>query len=97
MTLVALLIAGVASSASVVSQASSATIKAGAVQGTWAVSGDTMRASLDMPGAGRRPVDFAVREGAIVLVAQKVKREIRLDAPARVICSTTDQGSRHAS
>jgi uncharacterized protein (TIGR03067 family) len=143
MTLVALLIAGVAWSASVVSQASSATINAAALQGTWAitsingraqppgeptvtltitggqyqqargsdvnergtiqidasttpmavdfliaegpgagttqlaiieVSGDTMRASLDMPGAGRRPVEFAAREGAIVLVAQKVKR-----------------------
>jgi uncharacterized protein (TIGR03067 family) len=36
------------------------------------VSGDTMRASLGLPGAGQRPADFIVRDGAFVLSARRV-------------------------
>lgn len=35
------------------------------------VSGDTMRASLDRPGTGQRPADFAVKDGVFVLSARR--------------------------
>ena len=35
------------------------------------VSGDTMRASLDIPGAGQRPTGFTITDGVIVLVGKK--------------------------
>jgi uncharacterized protein (TIGR03067 family) len=35
------------------------------------VSGDTLRLSLDMPGANQRPTDFTAKEGVIVLLANK--------------------------
>lgn len=37
------------------------------------VTGDTVRASLDIPGAGQRPADFTVKEGVIVFVGKKKK------------------------
>ena len=37
------------------------------------VSGDTMRASLDTPGAGQRPTDFSIKDGVIVMVGKKSK------------------------
>ena len=37
------------------------------------VSGDTIRACLDHPGAGRRPTDFSVKEGVIMFVGKKSK------------------------
>ena len=37
------------------------------------VSGDTMRLSLDTPGAGRRPTDFTVSDGVVVIAGKKTK------------------------
>jgi uncharacterized protein (TIGR03067 family) len=37
------------------------------------VADDEIRFSLDMPGAGRRPGDFTVKEGAIVFAGKKRK------------------------
>jgi uncharacterized protein (TIGR03067 family) len=37
------------------------------------VSGDTMRLSLDMPGANQRPADFTAKDGVIMLLAKKLK------------------------
>lgn len=37
------------------------------------VSGDTMRASLDIPGAGRRPTDFTVKDSVIAMAGKKRK------------------------
>jgi uncharacterized protein (TIGR03067 family) len=37
------------------------------------VSGDTMRASLDTPGAGQRPTDFTVKDDVIRFVGKKRK------------------------
>ena len=37
------------------------------------VTGDTLRASLDRPGAGQRPTDFNLTEGVLVFAAKKTK------------------------
>lgn len=37
------------------------------------VTGDTMRASLDTPGAGQRPTDFTVKDGVIVFAGKRSK------------------------
>jgi uncharacterized protein (TIGR03067 family) len=37
------------------------------------VSVDTIRASLDIPGAGQRPTDFTVKDGVIMFVGKKKK------------------------
>jgi uncharacterized protein (TIGR03067 family) len=37
------------------------------------VSGDTVRANLDTPGAQQRPADFAVQEGFVMFVGKKKK------------------------
>jgi uncharacterized protein (TIGR03067 family) len=36
-------------------------------------TGETMRCSLDTPGAGQRPTDFAPKEGLLVVAAKKSK------------------------
>ena len=35
------------------------------------VTGDTLRAALDMPGANQRPTDFTAKEGSVLFVAKK--------------------------
>jgi len=35
------------------------------------VTGDTIRGSLDTPGAGQRPADFTIKDGAILFVGKK--------------------------
>ena len=35
------------------------------------VTGDTIRGNLDTPGAGQRPADFTVKDGAILFVGKK--------------------------
>ena len=35
------------------------------------VTNDTMRLSLDLPGANQRPADFSIRKGAIVSIGRK--------------------------
>ena len=37
------------------------------------VTGETMRCSFDAPGAGQRPTDFSLKQGAIVVAAKKSK------------------------
>ncbi|MEO6239253.1 MAG: TIGR03067 domain-containing protein [Vicinamibacterales bacterium] len=37
------------------------------------VTGDLVRASLDLPGAGQRPADFTVQDAVIVFVGKKRK------------------------
>jgi uncharacterized protein (TIGR03067 family) len=37
------------------------------------VTGATMRANLDAPGAGQRPPDFTIKEGFLMFVATKKK------------------------
>ena len=37
------------------------------------LSGDTMRANFDAPGAGQRPPDFSVNASALLVVARKKK------------------------
>ena len=37
------------------------------------VTGDTMRMSLDTPGAGRRPTDFTSKDGVVVIAGKKTK------------------------
>ena len=37
------------------------------------VTGDTIRGNLDTPGAGQRPTDFTVKDGAIMFVGKKKK------------------------
>ena len=39
--------------------------------GIFEVTGDTMRANLDMPGAGQRPTDFTIKEGGVMFAAKK--------------------------
>lgn len=39
--------------------------------GIFEVTGDTLRANLDMPGAGQRPPDFTVKEGLVMFVGKK--------------------------
>ena len=45
---------------------------AGKIQlGIFEVTGDTLRANLDTPGAGQRPTDFTVKDGFIMFVGKK--------------------------
>jgi uncharacterized protein (TIGR03067 family) len=45
---------------------------AGKIQlGIFEVTGDTIRANLDRPGAGQRPTDFTVKEDSIMFVGKK--------------------------
>jgi uncharacterized protein (TIGR03067 family) len=45
---------------------------AGKIQlGIFEVTGDTIRANLDRPGAGQRPTDFTVKEDSILFVGKK--------------------------
>ena len=37
------------------------------------VTGDAIRGNLDTPGAGQRPTDFTVKDGAIMFVGKKKK------------------------
>ena len=37
------------------------------------VAGDELRANFDMPNAGKRPADFAAREGTLSIVARRKK------------------------
>ena len=37
------------------------------------VTGDTIRGNLDTPGAGQRPTDFNIKDGAIMFVGKKKK------------------------
>ncbi len=39
--------------------------------GVFEISGDTLRANLDSPGANQRPTDFTAKEGALLFVAKK--------------------------
>ena len=39
--------------------------------GIFEVTGETMRANLDMPGAGQRPADFTIKEGGVMFAARK--------------------------
>lgn len=41
--------------------------------GVFEVTGDTLRASLDTPGAGQRPTDFTNKDGVLVFVGKKSK------------------------
>ena len=41
--------------------------------GIFEVSGDTLRANLDTPGAQQRPPDFTVKEGFVMFVGKKKK------------------------
>jgi hypothetical protein len=41
--------------------------------GIFDVTGDTMRLSLDTPGAGQRPADFSLKDGLLVVAAKKSK------------------------
>ena len=41
--------------------------------GIFEVSGDTLRANLDTPGAQQRPTDFTVKEGSVMFVGKKKK------------------------
>jgi uncharacterized protein (TIGR03067 family) len=41
--------------------------------GIFEVTGDTMRLSLDTPGAGQRPPDFSPKDGLLVVAAKKSK------------------------
>jgi len=41
--------------------------------GIFEVTGDTMRLSLDTPGAGQRPTDFSLKDGLLVVAAKKSK------------------------
>jgi uncharacterized protein (TIGR03067 family) len=41
--------------------------------GIFEVSGDTLRASFDTPGAGKRPADYEAREGALSIVGTRKK------------------------
>ena len=41
--------------------------------GIFEVKGDTLRASLDQPGAGKRPTSFEVTEGALAVVGTRKK------------------------
>jgi len=47
------------------------------------VSGDTVRASLDTPGAGQRPADFTVKDTSLVFEGKKKKADDRKDVPLR--------------
>jgi uncharacterized protein (TIGR03067 family) len=45
---------------------------AGKIQlGIFEVTGGTLRANLDTPGAGQRPLDFNVKDGSIMFVGKK--------------------------
>ena len=35
------------------------------------VTGDTIRGNLDTPGAGQRPADFTIKDGALMFVGKK--------------------------
>jgi uncharacterized protein (TIGR03067 family) len=41
--------------------------------GLFEVTGDTLRANLDTPGAKQRPADFTVKEGSIMFTGKKKK------------------------
>ncbi len=41
--------------------------------GIFEVTGDTMRANLDTPGAAQRPADFTIKEGGVMFAAKKKK------------------------
>ena len=39
--------------------------------GVFDITGDTLRANLDTPGANQRPTDFTAKEGSLLFVAKK--------------------------
>jgi len=41
--------------------------------GIFEVTGDTVRANLDTPGAQQRPIDFTVKDASIIFVGTKKK------------------------
>ena len=41
--------------------------------GIFEVKGDTLRVSLDLPGAGKRPTSFEVTEGALAVIGARKK------------------------